>query len=662
MLLIRFAMKKKILLVDDEEGIRKVLGISLTDIGYDVLTAENGEQALKLYAQHDPAIVLTDIKMPGIDGITLLKNIKLKNPDTEVIMITGHGDMDLAIKSLQHDATDFVTKPINDDVLEIALKRANERIGMREMLREYTENLETLVKEQSAKLVQAERQVAVGQAVEGLYAAIRGIAGDLEGGIRYFNEMPCFVSIHNRDLKILETNQLYREYLGDKVGSNSWEIFVSGSGEAKDCPVARTFANGSGQRAKEKVRYLDGSELPVIIHTAPIRNGKGELELVLEIAADISEVNRLQEELRATQQRYEMLFDEVPCYISVQDRQYRLTATNRRFKEDFGDKIGSHCFATYKHRTEPCPKCPVAKTFADGRSHQAEMVVTAESGIQYNVLVWTAPIRNAAGDIIQVMEMSTNITQIRQLQDRLTSLGFLISSISHGIKGLLTGLDGGLYMINSGNAGGDQEKVTEGWGIVQLTVDRIRNMVLNILYYAKERDLRWEVVDVQSFAEDVCLMIEHKIVHQGVAFVKDIAPSAGEIEIDVGVVRTALINIFDNAVEATLADRPAASPRIVFRVAPDNSEHIIFEIRDNGIGMDENIRENMFTLFFSSKGHEGTGLGLYISNLIIHQHGGSIHVESKPGEGSLFRVTLPKILPESAKKLMKKKLDGSRCV
>ena len=646
-------MENKILLVDDEEGIRKVLGISLADRGYDVLTAENGEEALKIFSQQQPPIVLTDIKMPGIDGITLLKTIKKNSSDTEVIMITGHGDMDLAIKSLQHDATDFVTKPINDDVLDIALKRASERINMRETLRQYTENLEALVKEQSAKLVQAERQMAVGQAVEGLYAAIRGITGDLEGGIRFFNEMPCFVSIHNRDLKIVETNQLYREHLGDKVGSNSWEVFVSDSEIGKNCPVAKTFNSGIGQRTKEIVRYQDGSELPVIIHTAPIRDRNGDLELVLEIAADISEVNRLQEELRTSQQRYQMLFDEVPCYISVQDREYRLTAINRRFKEDFGDKIGSHCYATYKHRKETCPNCPVAKTFKDGQSHQAEMVVTSENGSQYNVLIWTAPIRDAKGEIVQVMEMSTNITQIRQLQDNLTSLGFLISSISHGIKGHLTGLDGGLYMINSGNASGDKEKVKEGWDIVQLMVDRIRNMVLNILFYAKERDLHWEVVDVQGFAEDVCLSVEHKILQQGVAFEKSITPLAGKFEIDVNVVRTALINIFENAVEATIANQANNTPRIVFQVAPDDSDNIVFEISDNGIGMDEDTIENMFTLFFSSKGHEGTGLGLYISHLIIQQHGGRILVESKPGQGARFSVILPRTLTDSAKKSMK---------
>ncbi|MCU0593582.1 MAG: response regulator, partial [Desulfobacterales bacterium] len=137
-------MENTLLLADDEEGIRKVLGIALADSGYDVRTAESGLEALRLFRETRPAIVLTDIKMPGMDGIELLRQIKTERPETEVIMITGHGDMDLAIESLKLEATDFVTKPINDDVLAIALKRAQERIAMRRQLRNYTDNLKKL--------------------------------------------------------------------------------------------------------------------------------------------------------------------------------------------------------------------------------------------------------------------------------------------------------------------------------------------------------------------------------------------------------------------------------------------------------------------------------------------------------------------------------------
>ena len=175
-------MEKTILIVDDEEGIRKVLGILLSDMGYKVICAENGEAAIKLFRDIRPQIVLTDIKMPNMDGIELLRCLKKEAPDTEVIMITGHGDIDLAIKSLKFEATDFVTKPVNDEVLEIALKRAEERISMKLQIREYTENLEQLVEEKSRKLVEAERMAAVGQTVAGLSHAIKNIASGLKGG------------------------------------------------------------------------------------------------------------------------------------------------------------------------------------------------------------------------------------------------------------------------------------------------------------------------------------------------------------------------------------------------------------------------------------------------------------------------------------------------
>ncbi len=171
-----------IMLVDDEAGIRKVLGIALADLGYRVMVAKDGPQALGLFTDNRVPIVLSDIKMPGMDGIELLQSIKRLEPETEVIMITGHGDMDLAIKSLKFQATDFITKPINDDALEVALRRAHERIAMRRQLRRYTEKLESLVAEKTRKLIAAERMAAVGQTVAGLSHSIKNITGGLTGG------------------------------------------------------------------------------------------------------------------------------------------------------------------------------------------------------------------------------------------------------------------------------------------------------------------------------------------------------------------------------------------------------------------------------------------------------------------------------------------------
>ena len=120
----------------------------------------------------------------------------------------------------------------------------------------------------------------------------------------------------------------------------------------------------------------------------------------------------------------------------------------------------------------------------------------------------------------------------------------------------------------------------------------------------------------------------------------------GEIEIDAGVVRLALINILENALDACTEDKAQKSHKIVFKVRQDEKQ-IIFEINDNGIGMDRETRENLFTLFFSSKGNKGTGLGLFIADKIIDQHGGKITVNSTPGKGSRFRITIPRTIPKS---------------
>lgn len=641
-------MEKKLLLVDDEEGIRKVLDISLSDAGYQVFTAENGEEALEIFRRESPPIVLTDIKMPGMDGIELLKKIKTENSETEVIMITGHGDLELAIKSLKLQAIDFVTKPINDDVLEVALNRAHEKIEMRRRLQEYTENLEALVQEKSARLIEVERQVAVGQAVEGLSTAMRNIAGDIEGGLTYFNEMPCFVSVHNRHLKVVATNPLYQQRLGDKIGHDSREVYLSKPGAHSPCPVEETFITGKGQRKRAAVKTLTGDWSPVMVHTAPIRNQDGDVELVVEISADITEVSRLQEALNRTQQRYQQLFDEVPCYISVQDRQFRLTATNRRFKEDFDVDLGVFCYEGYKQRDEPCPNCPVSRTFEDGQSHQAEMVVTTKSGDQNNVLIWTAPLRNATGEITHVMEMSTNITQIRKLQEHLASLGLKISSISHGIKSLMTGLDGGIYLVETGFKNNKPHRVKQGWEDVKTVMGRIRKMVQDILFFAKERELKYANISILNFAEDVIATVAPKVKAQGISFVCDFDQVTGSFEIDASVMRLALINILENALDACAENKTAKSHQIIFR-ARQKANQVVFMVKDNGIGMGRETLDNLFTLFFSSKGDKGTGLGLFIADKIINQHGGKIRVKSAEGQGATFTISIPTIIPESIK-------------
>jgi len=149
----------KVLFIDDEEGIRKIFSILLRKEGYQVFTAESGEEGLKIFEQEIPPIVITDIKMPGMDGIEVLRRIKGINLGAEVIIITGHGDMDSAIEALKLDASDFLIKPVSDEALSVALKRAREKLELKRKLKEYTHNLENLVRERTKELQRAQEQI-----------------------------------------------------------------------------------------------------------------------------------------------------------------------------------------------------------------------------------------------------------------------------------------------------------------------------------------------------------------------------------------------------------------------------------------------------------------------------------------------------------------------
>ena len=259
-------MKASILLVDDEEGIRKVLGISLSDSGYDVHTAGNGADALKMYRKLRPHIVLTDIKMPDMDGIELLRRIKQEDSDAEVIMFTGQGDMELAIRSLKNDATDFVTKPIDDEILEIAIRKALERIDLRRRLREYTQNLEQLVQEKAEKLIEAERMAAIGQTVAGLSHTIKNIAGSLRGGIFVLEQ-----GIEQDDKTVLREGWEMIQGNVDKIRQLSLDLLNYGK-----------YADLHYQKYDPNLPVLDVVEL-----LAPRFHEKG-VALETELAAELS--------------------------------------------------------------------------------------------------------------------------------------------------------------------------------------------------------------------------------------------------------------------------------------------------------------------------------------------------------------------------------------
>jgi len=146
-------MPMNVLVVDDEEVIREVLKEVLTEAGYKVWTAKDGEEAIEKMKEAQFSVVITDIKMPGMDGVQVTRKFKELDSDTEVVVITGYASIDSAVSVLKEGAYDYITKPFNVDEIKIVVGRAAEHYKLL----------------QEAKEKEKYKQLAIVDALTGVY-------------------------------------------------------------------------------------------------------------------------------------------------------------------------------------------------------------------------------------------------------------------------------------------------------------------------------------------------------------------------------------------------------------------------------------------------------------------------------------------------------------
>ncbi len=121
------AEKLKVLVVDDEVVLAETMAEALERSGYDVVTAHSGADAIKLLERVEPSVILTDLKMEGMDGLTLLRKAKQELPDAEVVVITGHGDVQTAVEAMRAGAANYVQKPVGLEELRTMVDKAADR-------------------------------------------------------------------------------------------------------------------------------------------------------------------------------------------------------------------------------------------------------------------------------------------------------------------------------------------------------------------------------------------------------------------------------------------------------------------------------------------------------------------------------------------------------
>lgn len=223
--------------------------------------------------------------------------------------------------------------------------------------------------------------------------------------------------------------------------------------------------------------------------------------------------------------------------------------------------------------------------------------------------------------------------------ERLAAVGQTIATLSHHIKNILQGLRAGSYLVDSGLKDKHFAIIEQGWSVVHKNQEKMYSLVMDMLTFSKEREPSLEPTDPNQVASDVVELMSPRARELGVSLELKVDPNAPLCLLDSEGIHRALLNIVTNALDAV---EGVENGRALVTVAVDESKRYLrLAVTDNGVGIPPDAKERIFQVFSSSKGSRGTGLGLAVSLKIAREHGGTIRVVSKEGQGSRFTIELP---------------------
>ncbi|MFN4906476.1 MAG: ATP-binding protein [Planctomycetota bacterium] len=231
----------------------------------------------------------------------------------------------------------------------------------------------------------------------------------------------------------------------------------------------------------------------------------------------------------------------------------------------------------------------------------------------------------------------TRFYQSTLQSEKLAAVGQTIANLSHHVKNILQGLRGGGYMVNEGLKSQNVDTIRSGWEISEKIHGRIESLVLDMLTMSKERKPKLQSIDLVQLIQDVLAIAKTSATDAKVELTWQPAESIENVSVDPEGIHHALLNLVLNAIDAT-GGRPDAKVLVKATQDPTSTQIVI---EDNGIGIPKSQLTTIFSLFESTKGNRGTGLGLPVSQKIVREHGGEISVSSIVDQGTTFTISLP---------------------
>jgi len=588
-------MHEKLLIVDDELDILEMLSSFLAQEGFRVKTAPGGYEAIDIFKSEPFDVVITDMRMPGIDGLTIMRRLKEIDEDIEVIILTAFAALDNVIEAFRHKgAFDYLTKPLgNINELFIAVSQALEsrrlKIENKTLIRQLQESkhdLERRVDERTLELTDANQQLESELSHrKKIEAALQCARDDLEERVK------------ERTVELLSTNEQLKYEIEER------------------------------RRVEEQIR-----KSKTLLQS--VFDGISDPLIMLDDAAYVRMLNKAAVIYFETD--YQNAIGK-PCHEVLRGKNRPCEACN--IPESI--KKGQPLVFERKGLMNPNLLEQVVIYPLAEESRQGPSAIIRISDITHAKLMERQLMQSE-----KLASLGLLVSGIaHEINNPNNFISFNIPILRDYLNGMTPILDDYVVKHPDYEIAGmsyaefrqDLFKLIEN---IEHGSKRINDTVSGLKEFSRKKEhSEKHPVNLKSVIEKGVAICRGQIKKVAGDFSVNIPDHLPEVFTDPEVIEQVIVNLLINAAQA--ADKEESWIRLGVFAENTWRRHVFIEISDNGSGMDEATRDKIFDPFFSTKGPgEGTGLGLYICQSRLEAIGGRIEVESDIGVGSTFRVIL----------------------
>ncbi len=637
---------ERILVVDDEAKIARLCTRVLTREGYEAHGVSSGKKAIALLEQESFDLLVLDIRMPDLDGLTVLRRGRELDPHLTAVVITGFATMDSAIEAIQSGARGFILKPFSPTELLTTVRQALaqrqlelERLRLRTQLPVLEVAHTLLVLEDRGHLSEqlcavVARELDADQAVlltfdrQGEKLSIAGSTGLSAEGLTRMEEA---IGQQSPEEIIPEDKPGVPEAL-----LASGQPFAQPHADLADKLVVplRTAARTVGalllgrEAGRKPFTAADVNLLAIVGH---------QIATALENA-------RLYEIIARGKREWETTFDAIAQGVALLDADLHIARANRAFARMLGTipqaVIGQHCYEAIHSETSPPPWCPCHKALASGQPAEAEWEHPTENRI-FSAAVY--PMYNGEGHLQGAVHILQDITAQKRMEseliqaEKMAAVGQVAATIVHEIRNVLSGLQSGVEFLEATFAPEDSRR--QSCAVLQTELDRAFRILEDIRLATHPMKLKVQDSALVPLLDEVLSRFTSQFTSRGIHLHRRFQENIPSIYLDPLRMEQAITNLIRNAWEAS-RDGSSVEVSVHLEEGEADPEWAIIAVADHGPGIPEEVLPHVFEPFYTTKS-TGLGLGLCVARRLIEAHGGALELDSTVGEGTTAWIRLP---------------------